>query len=50
MKQILLYSGIYSFTAEAFIEQMNMLDKKEPVCIRANSPGGSVFAGWGIIS
>lgn len=49
MKQILLYSPIWSFTAESFIERMNSLEKNEPVTIRANSPGGSVFAGWGMI-
>lgn len=49
MKQILLYSSIYSYTAETFIEKMSELDNKEPVTIRVNSPGGSVFAGWGMV-
>jgi ATP-dependent Clp endopeptidase proteolytic subunit ClpP len=48
MKQILLYSPIFSFTAETFINQFAQLDPNEDVVIRVNSPGGSVFAGWGM--
>ena len=47
---IMLYSGIYSFTAEEFIEKLNSIPKDEDVLVRLNSPGGSVFAGWGMIA
>lgn len=49
MKEILLYSPIFSFTAEEFINKMNEVDG-EDITVRLNSPGGSVFAGWGIIA
>lgn len=49
-KEILFYTGIYSFTVEAFINKMKELDVNEDVIIRLNSPGGSVFAGWGMIN
>ena len=47
---ILLYSGIYSFTAEEFINKLNSIPTEEPITVRLNSPGGSVFAGWGMIA
>lgn len=47
--EILLYNPIFSFTAESFIEQMNDFDG-EDVVVRLNTPGGSVFAGWGMIA
>lgn len=50
MKEILIYSGIYSFTAESFIEKLAEIPKDEDVTVRLNSPGGSVFAGWGMIA
>ncbi len=50
MKTILIYSGIYSFVAEKFIQQLNEIPKDEDVIVRLNSPGGSVFAGWGMIA
>ena len=50
MKTILLYSGIYNFVAESFINQLNEIPKDEDLTIRLNSPGGSVFAGWGMIA
>jgi len=49
MKEIYLYSGIYDFTAERLIESMEEF-KDEDISIRINSPGGNVFAGWGIAS
>lgn len=47
--EILLYSPIFDFTAESFINQLNDLDG-EDVTVRINSPGGSVFAGWGMVA
>lgn len=46
-KELYLYSGIYDFTAEAIISQINdhMGDK---IDLRTNSGGGEVKAGWGI--
>lgn len=49
MQEILLYSPIYSFTAESMIQQMNEADGGD-LTLRVNSPGGSVFAGWGIVA
>ena len=46
-KEIYLYSGIYDFTAEAVISQIND-NMGSQVTIRANSNGGSVMAGYGI--
>lgn len=48
-KELYLYSGIYDFTAEALIAQMAE-NEGEDITLRVNSPGGSVFAGWGIIA
>lgn len=48
--EILIYSGIYNFTAEAFIEKLTQIPEDEDVTVRLNSPGGSVFAGWGMIA
>ena len=50
MKEILIYTGIYDFTAETFINRLNEISKDEDIIIRLNSPGGSVFAGWGMIA
>ena len=48
-KELYLYSGIYDFTAEDLIAAMEE-NKSDKVTLRINSPGGSVFAGWGIIA
>lgn len=48
-KEILLYNPIFNFTAETFIEQMNDF-QGEDLTIRVNSPGGSVYSGWGMIA
>lgn len=48
-KELYLYSPIYSFTAEELISQLDANLGNE-VVIRSNSPGGSVFSGWGIIA
>lgn len=49
MNEIYLYSQIYDFVAEDFCSKMEELQGQD-VVIRACSPGGSVFAGWGIIA
>jgi len=48
-KEILLYTGIYDFTAEDVINRLNDAMDDE-VDMRVNSGGGSVFAGWGMIA
>lgn len=48
-KELYLYSPIYDFVAEALIAQMEEA-KGEDIVIRANTVGGSVFSGWGIIA
>lgn len=50
MKQILIYSGIWSFTAEDFINRLDEIGVDEDLTVRLNSPGGSPFAGWGMIA
>ena len=50
MKELMLYSPIWDFTAESIIEKIKAVDDSEDLTIRLNSPGGSVFAGWGIIA
>lgn len=49
MKQILLYTPIFSSTAKEFVEKLITVSKDEDVEIYMNSPGGSVFAGWSIV-
>lgn len=49
MKEIYLYSGLYSFVAERLISEMNE-DADADVVMRINSPGGEVFAGWGVVA
>lgn len=49
MKELLLYSPIWDFTAEALVNKINEIPDEEDIKIRVNSPGGSVFAGWSII-
>jgi len=48
-RELLLYSGIYDFTAKMLITEMET-HAGEDIVIRINSPGGSVFSGWGIAS
>lgn len=48
-KEILLYSGIYNFVAADIITAMDEA-ANEDIVMRINSPGGDVFAGWGIIA
>jgi ATP-dependent protease ClpP protease subunit len=48
-KELYLYSHIYDFVAESFISQMEE-NRSEDIVIRGNTPGGNVFAGWGMIA
>jgi len=49
MAEILLYGGIDTYSAENFIREMEA-NKGNEVCIRTFSPGGSVFANYGMIA
>jgi len=46
---ILLYFQIWDFIAQEFIGKLNEFEG-EDATIRINSPGGNVFAGWGMIA
>ena len=48
-KEILLYAPILNVTAESFINQLNDANGESVTC-RVNCPGGSVFAGWGMVA
>lgn len=48
-KELYLYSPIYDFVAETLISQMEE-SKDQDIVLRGNTPGGSVFSGWGIIA
>lgn len=48
-KELYLYSPIYDFVAESFISQMEE-NKTQDIDIRGNTPGGNVFAGWGMVA
>ncbi len=48
-KELLLYSHIFDFTAETIINGIEE-NMDQPIVIRANTPGGDVMAGWGIIA
>lgn len=48
-KEILLYSGIYNFVAEEIIQAIEE-NMGKSITLRVNSPGGDVFANWGIIA
>jgi ATP-dependent protease ClpP protease subunit len=48
-KELYLYSPIYDFVAQDLIASMEE-NKGSDIVIRSNTPGGSVFAGWGIIA
>ncbi len=49
-KEIILYSGLYSYTAETVVRDMGRLEDDEDITVRLNSPGGDVNAGFAIIS
>lgn len=46
---ILLYFQIWDFIAMEFVQKLNEYEGEEAT-IRINSPGGNVFAGWGMIA
>lgn len=48
-KEILLYSSIYSFTAANFINELEA-SKEDDITVRLNTPGGEVFAAYGMIA
>ena len=48
MNEVLVYGGIYDFTAEAFVRSFAELDGDSLVC-RINTPGGGVEAAWSMI-
>lgn len=47
--EILLYSSIFSFTAETFIEKMEAASG-EDIVLRINTSGGDISAGFGMIA
>lgn len=47
--EILLYGAIFDFTAERFIQQVEEA-VDEDIIVRLNTPGGEVFASWGMIA
>ena len=46
---ILLYFQIWDFIAMEFIQKLNEYEGQDAT-VRINSPGGNVFAGWGMIA
>jgi ATP-dependent protease ClpP protease subunit len=48
-KELYLYSPIYDFVAEKLIAEMEAA-KGEDITIRVNTPGGNIFAGWGLLA
>ena len=49
MRPLLLFTPIYSYTAEAFVNKLLEVDANEDQEYWINSPGGSVFAGYSIL-
>lgn len=47
--RVLLYYQIWDFVAQEFIEKLTEFEGQDTE-IRINSPGGNVFAGWGMTS
>lgn len=48
-KILTFFAPIYRSTVEAFIEKMLEVDSEDDIEIWMNTPGGGVFAGWGMI-
>lgn len=48
-KEIILYQGLHNWSAESLINELNA-HMNEEVVIRLNSPGGDVFASYGIMA
>lgn len=49
-KTLLFYTAIYSLTARDFVNKLHEINDSDPLTIKLNSPGGDVFAGWGMAS
>lgn len=49
IKEILIYTPIYSYSAEAFVKAMEE-NKDSDIVVRINTPGGSPEDGWGMIA
>jgi ATP-dependent Clp protease protease subunit len=49
-KELYLYTRIDSWTAEVAVRELNKVSEDEDLIIRINTPGGTVNAGWSIIS
>lgn len=51
-KEVYLYSPIYDFTMESVLSSIQeaIEEGNEEIILRVNSPGGQVFAGWGIMT
>tara|TARA_R110000796_G_scaffold60642_9_gene140319 strand:- start:8394 stop:9341 length:948 start_codon:yes stop_codon:yes gene_type:complete len=48
-KELYLYNPIYSYTAEDFMRSLEE-NKDEEITLRMNTPGGSVFDGYGMLA
>ena len=48
-KELYLYNPIYSYTAEDFMKSLEE-NKDEEITLRMNTPGGSVFDGYGMLA
>lgn len=48
-KELLIYSELYSYSITSMIEALEQ-NINEDVVIRVNSPGGNVFASWGLFA
>lgn len=48
-KEIILYYGLHNWTAEALINEIGANMGKK-LTMRVNSPGGDVFASWGVFA
>lgn len=48
-KELLIYSGLYSYTAEQFIRELEA-NKDKDITLRINTPGGDVMAVYGMIA
>lgn len=50
MSEILLYGGIYSFSARDYITEFEAAKSKPKITVRVNSGGGDVYYGYGMIA
>lgn len=48
-KEILLYSSIYSYSAAAFINELEA-NKDKDIVVRGNCPGGDMFSTFGMVA